>query len=61
MEATIITAIVAAVQGIISIAKAAGQDVDLNKVMATAAVRAGASMPEYNRQLETQKGLFPDG
>ena len=61
MEATIITAIVAAVQGIISIAKAAGQDVDLNKVMATAAVRAGASMAEYNQQLETQKGLFPDG
>ena len=61
MEATVIAAIVAAVQGIISIAKAAGQDVDLNKVMATAAVRAGASMPEYNRQLETQKGLFPDG
>jgi len=61
MEAILINGLVSMIQAGIKIAAEAGVKIDLNKVMATAAVRAGASMPEYNRQLETQKGLFPDG
>jgi hypothetical protein len=61
MESIIITAIVSLVQAGVKLAAEAGHPVDLQKIMATAAAKAGASMAEYNRQLEEQRKLFPQG
>lgn len=57
----IVAAIVGVVQAAVALAQKAGEQVDLNKIMATAAARAGATMDAYNRQLEEQRKLFPGG
>ena len=61
MESLIINGVVVLVQLGIKMAQKAGEDVDLTKVMATAAARAGATMADYEAQLEEQKALFPEG
>ena len=61
METIVINFVVAAIQAGVKMAAEAGVTVDLDKVMATALVRAGGSMPEYNQQLAAQKNIFPDG
>ena len=61
MTDLIVAAIVSLVTGLVKVAAEAGQPVDLQKVMATAAAQAGVSMSEYNKQLEEQRALFPDG
>jgi len=61
MENIIVQGVVGLVTALVKIASDKGETVDLSKVMATAAARAGASMSEYNAQLEEQRRLFPGG
>ena len=61
MEAIIISGLVALAQAGVKMAAENGVKVDLTKAMATAAARAGATMTEYDKQLEDQRKLFPDG
>lgn len=61
MEAQIINLIVALVTGIVKVAQATGEKVDLAAVMAKAAAAAGCDLQEYEKQLAAQKALFPQG